>query len=479
MKRLSIRLRLTLLITSVFVGALVITGLIARGRLADNLEDAALANAEQVLIDSLLPTVVSTDDPSAFGAGGITSLAFLDADGNPLSQQEFAQVFGAPTATHLADTGFFVFETGPFGPLFDQPISAEAMDLIVGSVAVGPEFELVGNTSRTDTSEAIVVSQTVVLGEAELQAAVSTPRQPIDDSLSAVTNVGFVLIPLLGLLVAAATWLTTSRVLQPVEDIRRQVELTDPQSLKQHVPRSGNGDEIDRLAATMNDMLDRLHSASAKQRRFVSDASHELRSPITATLATLETTSSDEIATRWPEVSETVLAEQNRLARLVDDLLLLARSDEGANNTSSWADVDLDELVLVESARPHSTKVDALIEAPARVRGSQRLLERCLGNIVENACRHAESLVEITVTDSPPTIRIDDDGPGIPEDQLEEVFERFTRLDDARNRREGGAGLGLAIAQDIAGKHGALVTASNRPGGGARFEIVFASPGGL
>jgi signal transduction histidine kinase len=478
MKLSSLRFRLTVLITGFFVTALVVAGLIARDRLAQTLTETAPANATSALTDSLAPQTASSisGDSATVTTSGITRLVFFDNSGDEVSQEEFVDLMGQATAMQLAELGFF-FDAGPFGPvlgavpLYQGPLVGTAQ-----SFEITPAVILVGEVASTETQDEIVVSQPVLLGGTQLVAAVTTPRQPLNDSLAAFTRLGLVLIPLIGALLAGATWLTTSRVLRPVEAIRRQVELTDPKHLDHHVPRSGSGDEIDRLAGTMNEMLDRLHSASHKQRQFVSDASHELRSPITATLATLENSDERAIAEHWPEVAATLGQQQNRLARLVDDLLLLAIFDETSADSSSRGEVDLDELVLAEAGRPHAISVEAVVESPHRIKGSRRMLERCIGNLVENATRHGKCLVRVTVgtsTSGTATVTVDDDGPGIPAEKVETVFERFTRLDDARNRRDGGAGLGLSIARDIAQQHGASLSASKSRLGGASFELAF------
>lgn len=482
MRKLSIRLRLTLFVTAAFVIALVCAGTIARQRLETTLIDTARNNAEQTLAESFFTNPSELDSVGVIVGEGITRFVFTDLDGTELDQAEFAKVVNQATASQLAELGFFL-EFGAFA--VEDLILADPNELpflgVTESITVVQPIEPIGEPTSSDTDDQIIVSQLTRVGDEELSISVSTPRQPLNDSLAAFTYFGLAMIPLLGAGVAAATWLTTSRVLQPVEDIRRQVEQTDADRLNRHVPRSGNGDEIDRLAGTMNDMLDRLRIASDRQRQFVSDASHELRSPITATLATLETTSADEAGNRWPEIAATLTAEQTRLARLVDDLLLMATVDESPAR-SVFVDVDLDELILAEAARPHVANVHAHVVEPHRVAANAGLLQRCVGNLVENAARHTTSTVDVTVTTAEgghPMIRVDDDGPGIPEDRLENIFERFARIDDARNRREGGAGLGLAIANNIARQHGATLRASNRTEGGARFELVFDQASGI
>lgn len=480
MRQLSIRWRLTLLVTSVFIVALLAAGAVARQRLEATLVSTARDNASQTLNESFFPVDIFEED-ATFAIDGITRFVFNDSEGNELGQDEFADLINLATAEQFAELGFFV-ESGAFAVNLDPIGAAEEFPLefdeaMIDSFAVVEAIEPIGEPRAADTTEDIVVTQLARIGDEELSISVATPRQPLDDSLAAFTYLGLALIPMLAAGVALATWLTATRVLRPVEDIRRQVEQTDAVDLGQHVPRSGNGDEIDRLAGTMNDMLDRLQTASVRQRQFISDASHELRSPITATLATLETTDASDVIERWPELATMLTTEQERLAHLVDDLLLMATLDE-AQSGPAFQPVDLDELILTEAQRPHKIEVRAIVDRPQRVNGNAGLLQRCIANLVENAARHATSTVTATVSTTNagnPVVRVDDDGPGVPAAQLETIFERFARIDDARNRREGGAGLGLPIAREIARQHGATLSASNRPGGGARFEILFGS----
>lgn len=478
-----------MLVASSFVLAMLVAGAIARQQLENTLVDTARSNAETTLLNSFFPEEIEMSDPAMeelMVFEGVTRFGFADASGAELGFEAFSQLLNDASRDVFAEFGLdptdinadFAIDAGDLGML-EPLVDADGNEIPIDAFTFVEILRPVGEPFNADTTTDIVVTQAVLIGDEEVAMSVATPRQPLDDSLAAFTRLGLLLIPLLGGAVALATWLTTSRVLRPVEDIRRQVEQTDSTRLDHHVPRSGNGDEIDRLAGTMNDMLDRLHAASLRQRQFVSDASHELRSPITATIATIETTGDDQIAEQWPEVSATLTKEQQRLTQLVDDLLLLATVDEGEPGPARDALVDLDELALAAAAGPFAVDVDAVIEEPHRIAGSARLLERCLGNLVENAARHATSQVTITVAtteEGGALIRVEDDGQGIPEDQLESIFDRFTRLDDARNRRDGGAGLGLAIARDIARQHEASLTASNRDSGGARFELRFSPP---
>jgi signal transduction histidine kinase len=236
-------------------------------------------------------------------------------------------------------------------------------------------------------------------------------------------------------------------------------------------------DEVARLARTMNGMLDRLEAASARQRAFVSDASHELRSPVSTIRAELEVASSDPEQADWPEVAQRTLGETDRLSRLVDDLLALARLDE-ANGPARRAPVDLDDLVLEEAMRTHRVPLGTSGVSAGRVLGDERQLTQVVRNLVDNAQRHASTRVAVSLRREADelVLVVDDDGPGIPEADRERIFERFTRLDEARGRAAGGAGLGLAVVRRVVEQHGGTVSVehgspANGGLGGARFVV--------
>ena len=226
----------------------------------------------------------------------------------------------------------------------------------------------------------------------------------------------------------------------------------------------------------MNEMLARLQAGQAVQRRFVADASHELRSPL-ATIAT-----GLELLARGDTDRDTVTAlrgEAARLGRLVDALLLLARADESGLQPR-FEDVDLDEVAEAERLRPAARIVPRIEAAHVRVVGDRGQLAQVVRNLVDNACRHARSTVVVSVRPCTGYAALDvaDDGPGVPPDQRARVFERFVRLDDARARADGGAGLGLAIVAEVVAAHGGTVDVVGSPVGGALFRVRLPLPGG-
>ncbi|MFF7052235.1 sensor histidine kinase [Streptomyces griseorubiginosus] len=277
-----------------------------------------------------------------------------------------------------------------------------------------------------------------------------------------VMLIGF---PLLLGVVAAVTWLVTRRALRPVEGIRAEMAaITASEDLARRVPVPDTHDEVARLARTTNETLAALETSVERQRRFVADASHELRSPIASLRTQLE------VAAAHPELLDVDGAVEDtvRLQRLAADLLLLARLDAGERRGD--ARVDLGEL----AARCARGRDGVTVEAPAvEVTGSRGQLERVLGNLLDNAQRHARAAVAVTVRrdGACAVVSVADDGSGVPAADRERVFERFVRLDEARARDDGGAGLGLAIARDVAVRHGGTLTVRDAPAGGALFEL--------
>ena len=281
--------------------------------------------------------------------------------------------------------------------------------------------------------------------------------------------------PFLLAAVGAVTWVAVGRSLATVDRIRIRVEDIGAADLSERVPVPPAKDEIERLAVTMNHMLDRLEHAMTSQRQFVADASHELKSPLASMRASLDVAARTADGVN-PAVHGVLSDEVDRMTRLVSDLLLLAKSDEGLV-VKRRMDVDVDDLVLAEAERlrgqsPLTVLID--IEA-ARVQADPDQLSQAVRNLVDNAARFASTtiLLRVRVTATRVLVTVEDDGPGIPVQEREAVFDRFVRLDDHRSRDDGGAGLGLAIVREIARMHGgdARIGASDLGGVAVRLDI--------
>jgi signal transduction histidine kinase len=282
-------------------------------------------------------------------------------------------------------------------------------------------------------------------------------------------------IPFITGFVGYGTWLSVSRTLRPVDQIRRMLDEITATDLERRVPVPSRRDEVGLLTESVNATLDRLEEAVARQRAFVSDVSHELRSPLTALRMELELALAAPEDTDVPETLRAILVNAERLSAVVDDLLALARLD--ADRGFSREPVDLTEITDQEVLRrPRRTQVTVLSEGPVTVDGGRSELARLVTNLLDNADRHAASEVTVILrAEAPDTavVEVIDDGPGIDPEDRERVFERFTRLAEGRHRDAGGTGLGLAISRDIAEAHRGSLILTDRMDGvpGARFVL--------
>lgn len=327
-------------------------------------------------------------------------------------------------------------------------------------------------------------------GEATLVYGVSLEQT--DTAVRAAAVLLAVGVPVLVLVLGVVTWSVTGRSLRPVERMRTEVETIRAAQPDARVVVPDTGDEVARLATTMNAMLDRLDRSAAGQRQFVSDASHELRSPIASIRQHAEVAVAHPDRTDVAEFSDVVRSEAVRLQDLVTGLLELSRLDEGG--TGVRRPVDLDDLVLDAVARARARvqggatggatgdraiRVDGSGISAARVLGDERLLAGVVRNLVDNAVRHASSQVAVALAeqDDAAVLTVDDDGTGVPVAERDRVFERFVRLDEARSRDAGGAGLGLAIVRDAVRAHGGEASVTDSPLGGARFVVRIALGG--
>ncbi|GLZ75786.1 two-component sensor histidine kinase [Actinorhabdospora filicis] len=292
----------------------------------------------------------------------------------------------------------------------------------------------------------------------------------------------FILIPVLIVVLGLAIWYVVGMALRPVETLRRSAE--DVRGGERLVVPHGGEDEIHRLAVTLNTMLERLERARDKQRSFVADAAHELRSPLANMRTELE------VAARigpTPELLDDLLSDVERLGRLTDDLLLLARADDPERLRLKKERVDVGDLLTAICQRYTGSRVPVTCvpppeDAPLWVDGDVDGLRRAISNLVDNAVRHAATRVVVSADAHPDGVRVSvtDDGEGVPVSDRARVFERFTRLDGARSRDKGGTGLGLAIVRELVARHGGTVTlhdaAPGRTPPGLRADVVLPRP---
>ncbi len=496
MSRLGLRARLTLLVTVVFAATLTASTVVVFRVVEDRLVDDTRASAEVVLtsyLDSIYGGVatIGVVDPDE-----TTRFFYLDEDGQELTTEEYFETLalGFATGTIIGSRdlpdGFplpedvpedMTIESGVLGGSINASPTIIDIDPQTGeillpdgdsvAIVLGPVPE--GAPRSIDLGGGVVaVAQTLRFSDGTtLDVGVSSPLQPVTDSLDTIRQLLWVAVPVLILATAAIAWLATSRALRPVHGISDRARAITAANIGDRVPTPAAQDEIHELATTVNDMLTRLQLSQDQQRQLVADASHELRSPVTASRAQLEVARAAPDEADWVNIADTVLAEQDRLATLIDDLLALTRLDEIGIGPSE--PVDLDELVLNEAAR-HQPTVHSRIEQPVRTTGNGTFLIRAVRNLIDNAARHAHERVEVVlaVESGLARIQVDDDGCGVDGDDRETIFGRFTRLDEARAHVDGGAGLGLAIAREVARAHGGEVTIDDSPLGGARFTLT-------
>ncbi len=435
--RLSIRVRTSLGATAVVGVALVVAGVLVVLLLRRDLT-ASVDAAAELRVEDLVAALEAGREPAELVADDDDEVLVqvVAEDGRVLAASEDLEGAGA---------------------LAGDEVDGRAVDVPDESGA----YRLVSDTADLDDGQVLVV--------------VARSAEAVDEGVGTVGGSLLVGIPALLFVVAVTTWVVTGRALRPVEAIRREVAAITNAELDRRVPAPGGRDEVARLAGTMNAMLDRLEAGRDRARRFVSDASHELRSPIATIRHELEVARADPAAVDVEALAGRLLAEDLRMQALVEDLLLLARSDEG-DLASVRRPVDVDDLVLAEAARLRhlgGVAVDASGVAAGQVSGDGGQLGRVVRNLVDNAARHAATTVRLGVATEGTSVRlwVADDGPGIPVEDRERVLERFTRLDQSRARGTGGYGLGLAIAAEVVRAHGGRIGVGEGPDGGAEVVV--------
>jgi signal transduction histidine kinase len=336
----------------------------------------------------------------------------------------------------------------------------------------------------------IVTVHDAALGELRALAK-PTPGGPnmtvvVARSASSVSQVRDTLVRLLILMLAVGSvllgiliWVVVGRALRPVDQMRKTVEAISERDLQRRLDDPGTGDELDRLADTLNELLERLEAALSRERQFVADASHELRTPIAAVRALLETEPTDPASV--VRVRAEALARLGQLQDLVEELLVQAKADAEAPDAPRRP-VDLDELVLGQAGQLDRTthlRIDTANVSGGQVAGRDTDLARVIENLATNAVRHAATTVTFSVRQVNGVVEfaVSDDGPGIPLADRARIFERFSTLEGARDRGDGGAGLGLSIAHAIVVAHHGSIRAEGTPGTGARFVVTLPTAG--
>ena len=302
---------------------------------------------------------------------------------------------------------------------------------------------------------------------------VAVPVNDIEESQRILRNTLLVTYPPLVVILAVIAWRVIGWTLRPVETLRSGAARISGSDHDERLAVPGSADEIRALALTLNDMLDRLAAARGRQRAFVADAAHELRSPLASMRTQLEVA---QHLGEGGELAADLLADVARLSALVEDLLLLARAGNDANRPSARESLDVSALLVSTASRYAGARVPVTVTAGPAVYASANSeeLRRVLANLVDNAVRHASSAVSLEVRSEGghAVLTVADDGPGIPADERERVFERFARLDDARDRDAGGTGLGLAIVRELLRRSDGSISLQDNPSGAGLVAVV-------
>jgi len=322
-----------------------------------------------------------------------------------------------------------------------------------------------------------VVRREVAIGAQRLVLVGHASQARLNDSLRSLHRGLWIGVPIAVMLTATMAGLAISRALRPVSVITDMAHAVGDGDVSQRVPVPDTDDEIEHLARTVNEMLDRIAAGRTAQRQFTSDAAHELRTPLMALQGEIE------LAMRSPSDVDAAFLTRidsltKRLAHRVDDLVLLSTLDE--QPPLHRTRVDVVDIVRAEAATMPSGGDAPSIEIvgdPTEWSVDERLLSRAVRNLMSNACRHAAQHVRVQVgtngsAGATMSIDVDDDGPGVPEQQRDFILHRFGRLDEARNSDGGGAGLGLAIVDSVVRAHGGDVRIEDSPLGGARISLT-------
>jgi len=451
------RLRFTVvaLVASLLLlaAATIVLGVVLRSALIDEI-DQTLSNRTLEIADELdsAPLDEVTGFSLPLDSDNVVLVLNVEDASDPYVSFLWSESENEPNAAAVLDA---VLDADGF--VLDEPVSRSIPSLNASFPGV--------DTLRLSAIDLIETEEIVVMAR---------NLDSVDRTLDRVRNVALLVIPLASLLIAGLVWVLTGWALRPVEAIRREVEDISSTDLARRVPETGRSDEIGRLATTMNGMLGRLDTSTTKQRRFVSDAAHELRSPLASMAAQLDVDLAHPNQANWPETAVRVRGETLRMEGLIEGLLALARHDGNAPARPETL-VDLDDAILTEAGllTSDAVSIDCSGVSVATVRGDGSELRRVVNNLLTNAVRHADERVAVTATlvDDVVVVSFDDDGDGVPEADRELVFDRFVRLDGARARDSGGSGLGLAISREIAVAHGGTLTVGDSPLGGARFTL--------
>jgi len=443
----------TTLVASVVVGVVLAIGVgifvfLMTHALRSSIESAAETRAEDVAL-----LAASSSLPSSLPGRGDSLLVQVIVDDRVI----------AASPELGAHTPLLKLSLSPGRTLSKQLASLPDLEKHPGlDVDPGTPFLVVGRGVTTPHGQGTIV--------------VASPLSPLEDTIDTLLPLLVASAVLALVLVAVVTWFLTGMALRPVSAIQAQAEMISSSTPSERLPVPRAHDEIRDLAETMNRMLQRIDTSVTAQKRFISDASHELKSPVAAIRTMLEVAHAKPSAVDMSTLLDDVAAENERLELLVADLLLLATTDEGGLRLNS-SDFDLARTVAEEisSMTPRtSTSIDLVLGCAPQAHADEIRIRQLLRNLLDNATRHARKRVWVNLacTNGEAKIVIADDGPGISPDARERVFERFVRIDEGRGRAGGGTGLGLPVSRAIASAHGGAIEVVDSAHGGAAFEVT-------
>ncbi|MGF1614542.1 MAG: sensor histidine kinase [Gammaproteobacteria bacterium] len=476
----SVRLHITIAVGITFAAALIIGSVLLLG-VVRSMVASSIAADNHAVLKKLKNEIEEGVDPRQlalpFGTDG-TQFIIVDRSGTTiasslgLARTRPVVVLGPPIEIDPAEVPEIRNELGlePQGKLLDESTTAGPKPPDAARATLDRLDERSqalwdpGNWSKTELAVHTPRGDFVLLA--------LTPFDIITRSLTTLTRVLWIAIPVMVAAITILAWFVTGRALQPISRIIERAQRIGDSTLHERVPEPGSGDEVDKLAKTMNRMLERIEGAAIRQRQFVSDASHELRSPITAIIGEAEIALMHPDKAQWPIVAQVAYGEGRRLERLVSDLLALAKADEGPLEVRE--SVDVDELIFEKARRIHRLRVRTGKVSAVRVVGDPDQLSRVIENLLSNAVRHARSQIAIALCKKgkQALLAVDDDGTGIAPENRERIFERFARLQEGRSRDAGGAGLGLAVVRAVVNLHGGSAQVTDSALGGARFEVM-------
>ncbi|HMD01956.1 MAG TPA: HAMP domain-containing sensor histidine kinase [Candidatus Baltobacteraceae bacterium] len=463
MKFNSLRRRIAAFYALLLLGVILAVGLVLTFELRSILLDSARAAVDRVGND--IAAVVRGNGTGSFGDTlpidqELTLPGNLDRWSSPTTYVEVDNAAGQPEGKS-SNMGGMTFAPSP--PKRTAPVTYSEQATPVGKVLV-----------RDEAISFPGVALTVKVGES---------LQAYDETLARARTLLAIVMILATVAVVAGSVAIASSAVEPIEALSSAMREISSERLDRRLGPSTRTDELGRLAASFDDMLDRLEAGFARERQFISDASHELKTPLTVINANAQ------MLERWAERDPTIRAESLRairdesasLANMINGMLLLAKAETGDGIPREPVDLAsvVVEAVKLERAHAEAKGLALTLEGEvadgARVVGDANLLRQVFTNLLENAIKFSEQgtiSIELSSRDGQATVVVADTGIGIEEEALERVFDRFYRADKSRNRQIEGTGLGLAIVRSIVRIHGGTVSAERRPEGGTAFRVT-------